>query len=554
MGIRRQIAWFALLVALQGQPGGAPPPIVLEDVTARSQVRFLHRSSATSQKYLIESMGSGVGVLDYDGDGFLDIFFVNGAQIDDPMPAGKLPDKSPPAFWNRLFRNNGDGTFSDVTEKAGVRGAGYGMGVAVGDYDNDGHPDLYVTSYGRNTLYHNNGDGTFTDVTAQAGVGGGGWSTGALFIDYDRDGRLDLIVTRYAAWDFSMNVFCGERKPLRRDYCHPDQFQPVTHLVYHNEGNGRFKEVSDASGIGRHPGKGLGIAMEDFDGDGWPDVFIANDAVPQQLFRNKRDGTFEEVALAVGVAYDADGRSFSGMGTDFADYDNDGKPDIFANALALQRYAIFHNHGKTFDYVSDANGVGAASIQHSGWGAKFVDFDNDGWKDLFVAQGHVMDNIEKSLPHVRYLEAPLVMRNLKGKFVAVPGLSEPVAARGAAFADLNNDGWMDVVVNCNNQPARVLENHSQGNRNHWLTIETIGVSSNRDGIGTRIRVVTADGLQQFAMVTTGGSYLSSSDKRAHFGLGQEPAAALVELTWPSGKLQRLENVKADRILKVREPD
>ena len=554
MGIRRQIAWFALLVALQGQPGGAPPPIVLEDVTARSQVRFLHRSSATSQKYLIESMGSGVGVLDYDGDGFLDIFFVNGAQIDDPMPAGKLPDKSPPAFWNRLFRNNGDGTFSDVTEKAGVRGAGYGMGVAVGDYDNDGHPDLYVTSYGRNTLYHNNDDGTFTDVTEQAGVGGGGWSTGALFIDYDRDGRLDLIVTRYAAWDFSMNVFCGERKPLRRDYCHPDQFQPVTHLVYHNEGNGRFKEVSDASGIGRHPGKGLGIAMEDFDGDGWPDVFIANDAVPQQLFRNKRDGTFEEVALAVGVAYDADGRSFSGMGTDFADYDNDGKPDIFANALALQRYAIFHNRGKTFDYVSDANGVGAASIQHSGWGAKFVDFDNDGWKDLFVAQGHVMDNIEKSLPHVRYLEAPLVMRNLKGKFVAVPGLSEPVAARGAAFADLNNDGWMDVVVNCNNQSARVLENHSQGNRNHWLTIETIGVSSNRDGIGTRIRVVTADGLQQFAMVTTGGSYLSSSDKRAHFGLGQEPAAALVELTWPSGKLQRLENVKADRILKVREPD
>jgi hypothetical protein len=552
--IRRQIAWFVLLAALQGQPGGAPPPIVFEDVTERSKVRFLHRSSATSQKYLIESMPGGVGVLDYDGDGLPDIFFVNGARIDDPMPEGKLPDKSSPAYWNRLFRNNGDGTFSDVTEEAGVQGAGYGMGVAVGDYDNDGKPDLYVTSYGRNTLYHNNGDGTFTDVTGQAGVGGGGWSAGALFIDYDRDGRLDLIVTRYAAWDFSMNVFCGERKPLRRDYCHPDQFQPVTHLVYHNEGNGRFKDVSESSGIGRHPGKGLGIAMEDFDGDGWPDVFIANDAVPQQLFQNQRDGTFKEVALAAGVAYDADGRSFSGMGTDFADYDNDGKPDIFANALALQRYAIFHNRGKTFEYISDANGVGAASIQHSGWGAKFVDFDNDGWKDLFVAQGHVMDNIEMSLPHVRYLEAPLVMRNLKGKFVAVPGLSEPVAARGAAFADLNNDGWVDVVVNCNNQPPRVLENHSRANRNHWLTLDTIGVSSNRDGIGTRIRLVTANGLEQFAMVTTGGSYLSSSDKRAHFGLGRETVAAVIELTWPSGKQQRLENVKADRILKVIEPD
>ena len=370
--MKRLLAFLAVFTALS-----APQPISFEDVTARSGIRFLHRSSATSQKYLIESMSGGVGLIDYDGDGLLDIFFVNGAQISDPMPAGKLPDKSPPPFWNRLYRNNGDGTFTDVTEKAGVRGGGYGMGVAVADFDNDGHADLYVTSYGHNILYRNNGDGTFTDVTAQAGVAGGGWSAGALFIDYDRDGRLDLIVTRYATWDFSMNIFCGERKPLRRDYCHPDQFQPTTHLVYHNEGNGRFKDVSAQSGIGGHPGKGLGIAMEDFDGDGWPDVFIANDAAPQQLFRNKHDGTFEEVALAKGVAYDADGRAFSGMGTDFADYDNDGWPDIFANALARQRYAIFRNRQGAFDYASDSTGVGAASIQHSGWGAKFVDFDND---------------------------------------------------------------------------------------------------------------------------------------------------------------------------------
>ena len=537
-----RLAAFALLATLPAQ--------TFEDATARSQIRFLHRSSATTQKYLIEAMSGGVGLIDYDGDGKLDIFFVNGARLADPMPEGKLPDKSDPAFWNRLYRNNGNGTFTDVTEKAGVRGLGYSMGVTVADYDNDGHADLYVTGYGHNTLYRNNGDGTFSDVTAQAGVGGAGWSAGALFIDYDRDGLLDLIVTRYAIWDFSMNIFCGERKPLRRDYCHPDQFQPVTHLVYHNEGNGRLRDVSEASGIGRHAGKGLGITMEDFDGDGWPDVFIANDAVPQQLFRNKHDGTFEEVALAMGAAYDGDGRSFSGMGADFADYDNDGLPDIFVNALARQRYAMFHNRKGRFDYVSEASGVGAASLQHSGWGAKLADFDNDGWKDLFVAQGHVMDNIELSLPQVRYLEPPLLLRNLGGKFTPVPVYSKPIAGRGAAVGDLDNDGWLDVVINCNNQAPVVLRN--RGGRQHWLTIETIGVASNRDGIGTRIRVVSGAGLQQFAMVTTGGSYLSSSDRRVHFGLGLEKSIKLVELTWPSGKVQRLENVAADQMLKVRE--
>ena len=322
--------------------------ITFADVSARSKVRFLHRSSATSQKYLIESMSGGVAVFDYNGDGLLDVFFVNGAQLADPMAEGRMPDKTAEAFWNRLYRNNGDGTFTDVTEKAGVRGSGYGMGVAAADYDNDGRTDFYVTSFGRNTLYHNNGDGTFTDVTVEAGVGGGGWSAGALFIDYDRDGLLDLVVTRYLKWDFSMNVFCGVREPLRRDYCHPDQFQAVTHLVFHNEGHGRFKDVSEKTGIAMSPGKGLGVAMNDFDGDGWPDIFVANDAVPQQLFRNRGDGTFEEVALAAGAAYDADGRSFSGMGADFADYDNDGAPDIFANALATQRYSIFHNRKGTF--------------------------------------------------------------------------------------------------------------------------------------------------------------------------------------------------------------
>src|SRR6266404_4994794 len=350
-------------------------PAVFADITERSRVRFVHRSSATSQKYLIESMSGGAAVFDYDGDGLLDIYLINGAALDDPMAAGKLPGKTSPHYWNRLYRNNGDGSFADVTEKAGVQGTGYGMGVAAADYDNDGHTDLYVTNLNGNTLYHNNGDGTFTDVTARAGVAGGGWSAGPLFIDYDRDGLLDLIVSRYVKWHFSMNIWCGERKPGLRAYCHPDQFQPITHLVFHNDGDGRFKDVSRETRIAEYPGKGLGVAMNDFDGDGWPDVFVANDSAPQQLFRNRHDGTFEEVGLPRGVAYDDDGRSFSGMGADFADY------------------------------------------------------DNDGWKDLFVGQSHVMDNIQLTQPHLRYLEAPLLMKNARGKFVDVSAEAGPALQR-----------------------------------------------------------------------------------------------------------------------------
>jgi hypothetical protein len=554
----RVATWISLGTAavLFTAAQSTPPPLFI-DVTKRSQVPFVNQSSPTSHKYLIESMTGGAAVFDYDGDGLLDIFLVNGAALQDPMPAGALPDKSAPRFWNRLYRNNGNGTFTDVTEKAGVRGSGYGMGVAAADYDNDGHTDLYVTNLNGSILYHNNGDGTFTDVTIQTGVGGSGWSTGALFIDYDRDGLLDLVVSRYVKWDFSMDVWCGERKPGLRAYCHPDQFQPTTYLVFHNEGKNGFKDVSSQTQIARYPGKGLGIAMNDFDRDGWPDVFVANDSVPQQLFRNRGDGTFEDVALERGAAYDSDGRSFSGMGTDFADYDNDGWPDLFANALATQRYSLFHNRKGTFDYVSDSVGVGRASILHSGWGSKFLDYDNDGWKDLFVGQGHVMDNIQLTLPQVRYLEPPLLMRNVKGRFVDVsatagPVFRKPLAARGVAFGDLNNDGWVDIVINCNNGPAVILENQRVGG-NHWLLIDTIGTHSNRDGIGAQLRLVEESGAEQYAVVTTGSSYLSSNDKRVSFGLGRGKQAKLLEITWPSGKTQKLENVAADQILKVREP-
>ena len=514
---------------------------------------FQHNAGRTGQKYLPEAMGAGVAMFDYKGDGYLDLFFVNGAALGDPMPAGGVPDKTDPRFWNRLYRNNTDGTFTDVTAAAGLQGTGYGMGVAVGDYNNDGHADLYVTGVGGNTLYRNNGDGTFTDVTQAAGVAGSGWSVSACFVDYDRDGHLDLVVTRYLDWDFSTNMYCGEHKPGYRSYCHPNEYKPLTHLVFHNNGDGTFTDVSKTCGFGSAPGKGLGIAINDFDYDGWPDIAVANDSFPQQLFRNNRDGTFSEVGVGAGLAYDEDGKTYAGMGIDFADYDNDGAPDIFVNALASQRYALYRNQkGKSFDYVSGKTGIGALTVNHSGWGAKFIDYDNDGLRDIFVAQGHVMDNIERTNRFQRYREPLLLLRNRSGRFEEVAGaFSGSYAARGAAFGDLNNDGNIDIAVNCNDGPALVLKNRGAAGR-HWLIVNTTGVRSNRDGIGARIRLVTGSGAEQSGFVSTAGSYASASDKRVHFGLGAEAKIQLLEIDWPSGIRQQLQNVAVDQILHVRE--
>jgi enediyne biosynthesis protein E4 len=521
------------------------------DITREAGVSFRNEPSRTSHKYLPEAMVGGVALFDYNLDGRLDIFLVNGAALQDPMGPGAEPDKSDPKYWNRLYRNNGDGTFTDVTESSGLRGTRYDMGAAVADYDNDGRPDLYVTGLGGNHLYHNNGDGTFTDVTEQAGVKGSGWSAGAAFVDYDRDGRLDLVVSRYLEWDFSRDIWCGARKPGYRAYCEPAQFQPTTHLLFHNEGNGRFRDVSVESGFTKYPGKGLGIAINDYDRDGWPDILIANDGVAQQLFHNLKGGKFEEVALSRGIAYDEDGQAFAGMGVDFADYDNDGWPDIFINALANQRYALFRNTKGSFQYVSGSSGLAAATRKHSGWGAKFIDYDNDGWKDLFVGQGHVMDNVQLTQPDLRYLEPPLLLHNEHGKLTSAPAFDQPFAARGVAFGDLDNDGSIDVVMNCNGGPAVILRN--RGNDKHWLMVNTMGTRSNRDGIGAQIHVATAGGLDQYLVISTASSYLSASDKRAHFGLGTDKALKYLEITWPSEIVQRIENVKADQILTVREP-
>ena len=529
---------------------------VFEDITARSGVVFRSEPSRTSQKYLLESMVGGVALLDYNGDGRLDLFFVNGAALDDPMPPGQAPVKSETRYWNRLYRQNADHTFTDVTAAAGLAGHSYGQGAAVGDYDNDGRPDLYLTNYGDNILYRNNGNGAFRDVTEQAGVGGGGWSTGAVFLDYDGDGFLDLVVARYLTWDFKSNPWCGDKKPGYRAYCHPDQFPPITHLLYRNNRDGTFTDVSESSGLARHPGKGLGAAFNDFDRDGRPDIFIANDSFPQQLFRNRGDGTFAEIALIAGAGYDEDGRTYAGMGIDFLDYDNDGWPDVFVNALARQKYALYRNVKGAFEYVSGPSGVAAITATHSGWGTRWMDYDNDGWKDLFVAQGHVLDNIELTQPDIRYYEPFLLMRNANGRFAdatkqAGPAFQVARAGRGAAFGDLDNDGFLDIVVNCNGQPAVVLRN--RGNGNHWLIIRTIGTVSNRDGIGAQIRLAPESGPEQYNLVTTAGSYLSASDKRVHFGLGPAKKVKLVEITWPGGAVQRLKDIPANQVLTVEEP-
>ncbi|PYQ05040.1 MAG: RNA-binding protein [Acidobacteria bacterium] len=504
-------------------------------------------------------MGGGVALLDYDNDGRLDVFFTNGAKLDDPMPAGKAPDKSDRRFWNRLFRQNADGTFADVTEKAGLTGMPqdrYGMGVAVGDYDNDGFEDLYVTGYGGNTLYHNNGDGTFSDVTARAGVGASGWSASAGFFDADNDGRLDLFVTRYVEWTFPTNRYCGEKKPGYRAYCHPDNYDAVTNLLYHNNGDGTFTDVSARAGIAAASGKGLGVAFADYDDDGFTDVFVANDSVQSFLFHNNGNGTFTELGLLAGVGFNEDGKTFAGMGVDFADYDNDGRPDIVVTDLSNERYRLFRQGADgSFQDVTHTSGVGAATQLFAGWSTRFFDYDNDGWKDIFVAQGHVMDTIEKTSPNLRYLQPPLLLRNESGRFVRVlPGeaFQRDWAGRGAAFGDIDNDGDVDVVVSSVGQRALVLRNDG-GNLRNWLGIRTVGRKSNRDGIGCRVKVVSASGFTQYFTVNTAAGYLSASDKRLVVGLGGDATARLVEIRWPSGAVQRLENVAAGQTLLATEP-
>jgi len=560
MPIPRPPRGLVLALTLPMLAAAAPAPEVrFADVTAAIGLTFTHANSATSNKYLIETMGGGVALLDYDHDGRLDMFFVNGARLEDPMPAGTQPDKHDAAFWNRLYRQRADGTFVDVTEAAGLTGrdqTAYGMGVAAADYDNDGDTDLYVTGYGANTLYRNNGDGTFTDVTQRAGVGGGGWSASAGFFDYDNDGALDLFVTRYVDWTFATNGRCGEQRPGYRAYCHPDNYRGVANLLFHNNGDGTFADVSTKAGIADANGKGLGVAFADYDDDGFTDVYVANDSVQSFLYHNLQGRGFEEVGLLAGVGFTDDGKTFAGMGVDFADYDNDGRPDLIVTDLSNERYRLYRqNEDHSFRDATHVSGVGGVTLPYSGWGTRFVDYDNDGWKDLFVAQGHVMDTIEKTAPNLRYKQPPLLLRNESGRFVRVtpgPAFEQDRAGRGAAFGDLDDDGDLDIVLGTVGEPAIVLRNEGGASR-HWLRIVTAGTRSNRDGIGCRVKVVSASGLTQHFTISTAAGYLSASDKRLLVGLGDDASARLVEVRWPSGAVQRFDQVPAGTTLVATEP-
>lgn len=526
------------------------------DVTGELGIDFVHRASPTTQKYLVETMGAGVAVFDCDGDGRLDIFFVNGARIDDPMPKGALPVKDGPKYWNRLYHQKTDGTFEDVTAKSGLAGEGYGMGVAVGDYDNDGREDLYVTGFPTNHLYHNKGNCTFEDVTESAHVAASGWSASAAFVDIDNDGLLDLVVTRYLVWSFDNNPYCGEHVAGHRGYCSPDIFSGISPIIFHNDGAGHFSDVSEKSGVSKLEGKGLGIAIGDMDHDGFMDIVIANDAVREFLLHNQGGGVLKDIAVDSGTAVNEDGRVYSGMGVDFADYDNDGNPDIVITNLSDQKYALYHNSGNgSFTYETGPSGLGMVTRPYAGWGVKFFDYDNDGWKDLFISQGHVMDTIQLTFPHLRYLQPPLLLHNESGKkFIDVSAQSGPVfkqkwAARGLTVGDLSNRGVLDLVVSTNNGPAYVLRNQD-ATRNHWLTLQLEGRKSNRDGIGAEVKVVSATIGAQYATVSTTGSYLSASDRRLHFGLGADALVKSIEIRWPSGILQHMENVSANQFLTV----
>ncbi|HVI77788.1 MAG TPA: VCBS repeat-containing protein, partial [Candidatus Acidoferrum sp.] len=379
----RGISTAAIALCLVG--AASTSDVQFTDITQQAKVDFKQENSATPNKYLIETMGGGVALLDYDNDGRLDMFLTNGALIDDPMPDGKMPDKSERRFWNRLYHQNADGSFTDVTERAGISGMAqgyYSMGVAVGDYDNDGFEDIYVTGFGGNILYHNNGNGTFTDVAKKASVGGGGWSASAGFVDYDNDGKLDLFVTRYLDWNFKTNRYCGEKRPGYRAYCHPDNYDGMTNILYHNNGDGTFTDVSEKAGVANPHGKGLGVAFADYDGDGSTDIFVANDSVQCFLYHNNGNGTFSEVGLLAGVGYNEDGKTFAGMGVDFSDYDNDGLPDVVITDLSNERYILFRNNGDgSFRDATNQSGMGGATLSFSGWSTHFFDFDDDGWKD-----------------------------------------------------------------------------------------------------------------------------------------------------------------------------
>jgi hypothetical protein len=541
----------AVFFALAASSSG---PIQFEEIAGKSGLHFVSNSSPTPNKNQPETMVAGVALLDYDNDGYLDVYLVNGASIPTLEKAG-------PGYWNRLFHNNRDGTFTDVTAKAGVAGAGYGMGVAVGDYDNDGWPDLYVANVTRNQLFHNNHDGTFTDVTDAARVAGGildgkkMWSVSALWIDYNNDGLLDLFVANYCKWEVNHDPVCGPT-PGQRSYCHPKNYAPLPNTLYRNNGDGTFTDVSSETGLTKYYGKAMGAVMADYDGDGFMDIFVANDTRPNYLFHNVAGKKFDEVALEGGVAYPESASAISGMGADFRDVDNDGRPDIWHTAIENESFPLYVNQGGRSFLERTEESLLNKTRTMSGWSNGIFDFDNDGWKDLFVARGNVLDNVSM-FSNRRYEEPDTVFRNLgRGKFQDVsagagPDFQKAAAHRGAAFADLDNDGRIDAVVTVLNGDVKYFHNISK-NPNHWILLKLIGSKSNRMGLGAQVRITAEDDTKQYNEATTAVGYASASDSRVHFGIGASKLVREIEIRWPSGIRQVLRNVPADQILQVEE--
>jgi hypothetical protein len=540
--------------------GQTQSPFLVENIATRAGLNFRQNNCATETKFPFETMGGAVAAFDYNHDGLLDLLFLNGA----PSPGHLRRD---PASFNRLYKNLGNCRFQDVTEGSGLSGKGvkgYPQGVAVGDYDNDGREDVLITNFGDTLLFHNQGGGTFSEVTARAGVSmpGSPFKASAAWIDIDNDGWLDLFVARYFQWTLEENqsVHCGEMKPGYRTYCRPQTFQPLPNALFRNNRDGTFSDISEPSGIGRPLGKGMGVAIADFDDDGWMDIFVTNDIMPNFLFHNEGDGTFKEVAARAGVYTNENGLPVSGMGCDFRDFNNDGLPDIFYTDLITESFTLFLNIGKGLfqDHTFPSN-LGTFSSAHSGWSARFMDWDNDGWKDILAAGSHVLDNAELYNPVSRYLEPCFFYKNLgTGKFQDLStqigvGFQIRGANRGLAVGDFDNDGQLEAAVNRLNEVPLFFKKQS-GAAGNWLLLHLVGTRCNRDAIGAKVKLTLPSGLRQFDHVSTANGIYSASDKRLHFGLGSEAEVKELEISWPGGVVQKIANIKANQILRVVEPD
>ena len=545
--------WLALPAVIpfsspgRGEKIPASSSVVFVEAAENSGINFRHDNAATPEKYLIETVGGGAAWIDYDKDGWLDAYLVNSAPTQKHRPA-KAPRSA-------LYRNRG-GSFEEVTDQSGVGAEGlFGMGSAVGDYDNDGDQDLYVIGYLRSLLYRNNGDGTFTDVTARAAVGNQGkWGSSGAWFDYDNDGLLDLIVVNYVDWTEETNIHCGEPRPGYRSYCHPNKYRGQRPTLYRNQGGGVFEDRSLSSLIGKQAGNALGVVCFDYDDDGWMDVFIANDSMQNYLYRNLGDGTFSDESFPAAVAFGENGEPEAGMGVDAADYDGDGRLDLYVTHLDFEFDRLYRNTGDgSFEDVTFAAKLGYDTFPFSGFGVRFVDYDHDGRRDLFIVNGHVLDNIHLFHAETSYAEPKLVFHNRGDGYenrTASLGadLSKPTVGRAAAFADYDNDGDIDVLVSNNGGQAELLRNDG-GNRRHWLQVQLVGTRSNRDGVGARLRV-SAGGLVQVDQRKGGMSYQAAHDPRVHFGLGESRKIDWIEVRWPSGIVDRVRNVEANRVVQI----